>query len=586
MKPTEAAISEQSQEARVNDGSARTSSGPDGAFAHHDDTCRQIEQELREQLDLTRTIAASAAEAIFVLNCEGRTTFANPAAEQMFGWTAEELLGQELHGLVHAHHPDGSPFPMIECPLGQVFLHGRTLKGHEDTFWHRDGHAVDVLCSNAPIMDDGQVKLAVLVVHDITERKRAEAQLRDSEVRFRTVFQSSRDAIGVAVGEQHAYVNSAYAALFGYSDPAQLPGVPILDLIAPSHREQLALLRRARLRGEHVPDRYITRGLRSDGTEFEAEMRVSSFTAEARFHTLVIVRDVTAERAAEQELRRSEERYRVFVAQSFEGVWRFESDQPIHTSWPEERQIEAFFETAWLAECNDAMARMYGYQSASELVGKRLGELLDRSDGRAQGHLQRYIQSGYRLASAESLERDRNGHPRWFVNSMIGVVENGILVRTWGTQRDITERKLAEQSTAKHADELARANADLQQFAYVTSHDLKEPLRMITSYAQLLQLRYRARLDGDADRFLTYMVQGTRRMEDLINDLLAYSRVTNAGDMPTSRVSLGAALEWALLNLRMAVEDSEAIVTHQELPMVTGSHVLLVQLFQNLLSNA
>ena len=152
-------------------------------------------------------------------------------------------------------------------------------------------------------------------------------------------------------------------------------------------------------------------------------------------------------------------------------------------------------------------------------------------------------------------------------------------------QRDITERKRYEEALQQRAEELARSNAELEQFAHVASHDLQEPLRMVSSYTQLLARRYEGKLDAEADEFIGYAVDGANRMQILINDLLAYSRVGTRGEAlaPTDTRSV---FDVACANLMRAIEDSGAEVTSGELPSVLGDQSQLVQLFQNLLSNA
>ncbi|MFN3648582.1 MAG: PAS domain-containing protein [Armatimonadota bacterium] len=159
-----------------------------------------------------------------------------------------------------------------------------------------------------------------------------------------------------------------------------------------------------------------------------------------------LVEDVTDRREAEAALRASDERYRTFVAQSSEGIWRFELDQPIATSLPPEAQVEAIFERAYLAECNDAMARMYGFTAAEELVGARLTDLMDPGDPQNSDYLRAFVESGYHLSEAESHELDRYGDPVILSNNLIGIVEDGTIVRAWGTQRDITAQRRAEQA--------------------------------------------------------------------------------------------------------------------------------------------
>lgn len=152
-------------------------------------------------------------------------------------------------------------------------------------------------------------------------------------------------------------------------------------------------------------------------------------------------------------------------------------------------------------------------------------------------------------------------------------------------QREIAERKRYEEALQQRAEELARSNAELEQFAHVASHDLQEPLRMVSSYTQLLARRYEGKLDAEADEFIGYAVDGANRMQILINDLLAYSRVDTRGEAlaPTDTRSV---FDVACANLMRAIEDSSAEVTSGELPSVLGDQSQLVQLFQNLLSNA
>ena len=149
---------------------------------------------------------------------------------------------------------------------------------------------------------------------------------------------------------------------------------------------------------------------------------------------------------------------------------------------------------------------------------------------------------------------------------------------------DITPRKRAQEKLALQADELARSNAELQEFAYVASHDLQEPLRVISGFTQLLSDRYSGELDETADEFIGYVVDGTERMKILINDLLEYSRVGTRG-RPLEPVEISSALEHALSNLQVTIRETNAKVTHERMPRVQGDINQLSQLFQNLISN-
>jgi two-component system, chemotaxis family, sensor kinase Cph1 len=150
---------------------------------------------------------------------------------------------------------------------------------------------------------------------------------------------------------------------------------------------------------------------------------------------------------------------------------------------------------------------------------------------------------------------------------------------------DITERKQQDAALRAAHEELKRSNAELEQFAYVASHDLQEPLRMVASYTQLLGRRYEARFDSDAREFMAYIVDGASRMKQLIEDLLAYSRVGTKGQ-EFAAVSSEAALRRALFNLRTATEEAGAAVTYDAMPMVHADESQVAQLFQNLIGNA
>jgi PAS domain S-box-containing protein len=162
---------------------------------------------------------------------------------------------------------------------------------------------------------------------------------------------------------------------------------------------------------------------------------------------------------------------------------------------------------------------------------------------------------------------------------------SGRLVGVFGISRDITERKRLEDTLAERAEELERSNKELEQFAYVASHDLQEPLRIVAGYAELLARRYRGSLDQDADEFIGYMVDGVGRMQRLINDLLHYSRVGTKGKEPVP-TDLDRVLDEALGNLGPKIEEAEAEVTADRLPTVPADEGQLVQLFQNLIGNA
>ncbi|MDQ3589251.1 MAG: PAS domain S-box protein [Actinomycetota bacterium] len=234
-------------------------------------------------------------------------------------------------------------------------------------------------------------------------------------------------------------------------------------------------------------------------------------------------KEIAERKRAEEELRRSEERYRTFVEQSTEGIWRVEFEQPIPTDGPEDEQIDLLYRHGYLAECNDTMAQMYGYGRAEEIVGAPLDNLLPRSVPENVEYLRSAIRSGYRLTDAESQETDKGGDDKYFLNNLSGIVEDGFLLRAWGTQRDITERKRAEEAL-KESEE--RFRATFHQAAVGVAHvgldgrwlRVNERLSEIVGYPR--------------EELLNKTFQDITHPEDLEKDL-GYVRRLLAGEIET-----------------------------------------------------
>ncbi len=185
-----------------------------------------------------------------------------------------------------------------------------------------------------------------------------------------------------------------------------------------------------------------------------------------------------------------------------------------------------------------------------------------------------------------SLEiRHRDGHITPVIyNASVYRDETGKVIGVFAAARDITELKKAEDSLKEKMIEVERSNAELQQFAYVASHDLQEPLRMVASYVKLLDRRYGDKLDQDAKDFIGYAVEGSTRMQQLINDLLTYSRV-GTKVKPFEPVDLEAVFAGIMDNLKVTIQESNATITHDSLPTVQADDLQMLQLFQNLVSN-
>ena len=168
-------------------------------------------------------------------------------------------------------------------------------------------------------------------------------------------------------------------------------------------------------------------------------------------------------------LKQSEDRYRAFIEQSSEGIWRFETEVPISLLLPEDEQIRLFFKHYYLAECNNAMAQMYGYNNAGEIIGLKLSDMLVSEDPHNYEIFQNFIRSGYRMTQAETRERDRYGNAKIFLNNFVGIIEEHSLYGWWGTQLDVTERRQAEELIKQSEEKYRTLFEDSQDCIILTT---------------------------------------------------------------------------------------------------------------------
>jgi PAS domain S-box-containing protein len=238
---------------------------------------------------------------------------------------------------------------------------------------------------------------------------------------------------------------------------------------------------------------------------------------------------------------------------------------------------------------NPAASKMLGL-NGGQIVGRPMEQIVHHtmSDGlpfAKASPILTILEDGVPRQGTEELFRRNDGTSIPVDYLSTPIVERGELIGSVVSFRDVTERQRAEQALAEKARELARSNTELEQFAYVASHDLQEPLRMVSSYTQLLARRYKGKLGSDADDFIAYAVDGAARMQRLIQDLLTYSRVGTKGRefVPADCEKL---LDQVLGDLKVAIEESGAVVTRDALPIVRGDETQIGQLLQNLIGNA
>ncbi|HEY0005417.1 MAG TPA: PAS domain S-box protein [Pyrinomonadaceae bacterium] len=405
-----------------------------------------------------RELVEQAADIIFTRDLEGRITSINEAGVRFFGRPVSELVGIHLSELLDqnvaaemitatSEHDSGEPMRWVRC-LNDAEGVARYLEG------------VITLMRDA----QGQVLGVRGVVRDITERKHAERAIRESEERYRALVEQSNDGIILFEAETKRILeaNPALRNLLGYS-PEEISALTIYDLVTTDREIVDRNIGYVLEHGHHIVGERKYR--RKDGSLVDVEIAASRISYGGQEVLCTTVRDITERKRVREELetsaaemRESEERYRAFVENSSEAIWRIEIEPPLSIELSEDEQIEHFHHQGYLAECNDAMARMYGYTRAHEIKGRKLCELIDISNADNIASFRAFIRAGYRLTDSESVERDRYGNQIFFLNNLNGIIEDGHLTRAWGIQRDITEQKRAAEALKQQAEREALAN--------------------------------------------------------------------------------------------------------------------------------
>ncbi len=283
----------------------------------------------------------------------------------------------------------------------------------------------------------------------------------------------------------------------------------------------------------------------------------------------------------------SESQLRFFFEQSPEGIWRLDLEVPLPIATPEPEQIEHLYRYAHVAECNLAMARMLGFERPDDVFQARLGDLLPRESPRSR-HLPAFVRSGYRLTEAESHEVDGEGRRWFFVHTLIGRVEDDRLVSAWGTQTDVTERRLLEEELRQGSAELLAADRHKDEFLAILAHELRSPLAPITNAVEMMRS---AELPEPILRQAREIVdRQVGQLVRLVDDLLDVSRIRR-GVMEIRRewVELSGVLASAVEASRPLLERRRQQLAVNGLPglfWLEADPVRLKQVIANLLNNA
>ncbi|HEY7543389.1 MAG TPA: PAS domain S-box protein, partial [Blastocatellia bacterium] len=356
---------------------------------------KRAEDALREREEWFKEIFEGSRDAIFLVGEDARFVEANRSACELTGYSREELLSMSIPDLHEEKDLDAFHTYFNSILSGQEVT-------SEALILQKGGKKIPAEFSNRKMIFRGK-PVVHTTARDITERRQAEEKIRQSEERYRSLFENNPLPSWVFDSRTLDFlaVNDAAVEHYGYS------------------REEFLSMKSSEIRPPEEVSKFVDKfedwreksgnaGVwkhrKKDGSIIDVEITTQTLIFEGRPAKLSLARDITERKQMEDAVRRSEERYRAFVEQSSEAIWCFEYEKPLSVELSEEEQIEHAYRYAYLAECNDAMAKLYGFDSADQIIGARLGDMLVSSDPQNIEYLKAFIRSGYRIVDAETHE--------------------------------------------------------------------------------------------------------------------------------------------------------------------------------------
>jgi PAS domain S-box-containing protein len=498
--------------------------------------------------------------AIFMLDPEGTVVSWNAGAERIKGYRGEQIIG---HNFSCFFPPEDIKSGRPEEVLRMTAASGR--HEYEGMRVRKDGSRFLASIIFTALRDPaGNLRGFSEISRDLSERK-------ESGAKYRGLLEAAPDAM-VVVNQSGEIVllNLQVEKQFGYRRD-ELVGQKVKNIIPEGFAERLladGTRTAADALAQQIGMGIELTGRRKDGSIFPIEIMLSPLESAEGILVTAAVRDISVRKIAEKHLAQMESRYR--------GLLEAAPDAMVVVTQAGE-----------IVLLNVQAEKRFGYHR-DELIGQPVTNIIP--EGFAERLIADSLRSpadalGQQIGTGIELLGRRKDGSNFPIESMLSPLEGDKGIVITAAIRDITIRKNAEANLLQKMEELNRSNEELGQFAYIASHDLQEPLRMVASYTQLLSSRYKGKLDSDADEFIAFAVDGANRMQRLIQDLLAYSRVGTIG-RDLRDTSSEEALQEALINLSSTIEESGARVSHDPLPTVQADEMQLVQLFQNLVGNA
>ena len=570
-------------------------------------------------------IIESSDDAIISKDLNGLIRSWNKGAERIFGYSAEEVIGLPVSILAVPERIEAIPDILEKIRRGERIDHYETKRQT------KDGRVLDISLTVSPIRNaDGEIIGASKVARDITQQKRT----TELQERLAAIVESSDDAI--ISKDLNGIIrswNQGAERIFGYT-AAEAIGKPVIMLAVPERVEEIPNIIERIRRGERV-DHYETKRQTKDGRVLDISLTVSPIrnAAGVIVGASKIARDITQQKRAELEREKllAREREARVTAELLNQIGpALVSELNVdrlaqHVTDIATRLVGAQFGALFHNTVDEsgesyvlytvsgvdreAFANFPMSRNTPVLAPTFRGQGPVRSDditqdprytqnpphrGMPEGNLpvKSYLavpvvsRSGEVLAGLFFGHSETGRFTEWHEQVTSGVaaqaaiaLDNARLFAEAGRSREAAERS---------NEELRRANADLEQFAYSASHDLKEPLRMVALFSQMLERKYRDKLDAEALQYLNNIVSGAKRMDALVQDLLAYTK-SSAGAGPDEEITpldAEAVLTRALSNLAQSIQESGATIEYGQLPTLCVSEIHLLQLFQNLIENA
>ena len=415
-----------------------------------------------------------------------------------------------------------------------------------------------------------------------------------SEGRFRLAFDNA--PIGMAVIDfnfRFRRVNAALCRALDYT-PAELLQHRLADITHADDVGRGLVLTDQLLRGEIPSYRIEKRFIKKDGSLAWLDVTAVLMRDDdgVPLYGLAMVEDITERKRAEEALRASEERYRSFVVNSSEGIWRLDVEEPIDVKLPVDEQISQFYKYGYMAECNDAMARMHGYQRADDVLGLRFGDSRFASHPANTSVMRKLIASKYRLLDLQTAQFDNEGGTRYFSSNLIGIIVNGMLLRVWGVQRDQTELRTTALRLEHSHQQLRQLSGYLQRIRENEKANLSRELHDTIGQAlagikiqtALLKKSISTSRQIDVDHVVQELEEIGRAVEETARSVKAISTELRPGVL--DKFGLAAAIEWQCQETSRRLKiDCQANVPQEELRIAPEISTALFRILQEALTN-